>query len=196
MLFRSRIPEETQPRDRNIQWDFEESNLKNAYVETANMTFADGKTVKIDYVTDSASPSHSRVLRVTIPPATAENPERPLKLVVNFPWTPRGTVKALLLSCRIDRPEHLCGAFQILVNTLDKSSYTQEFHPTDKWGVFHSALDNRDTLSFSPLRDMRRSNMRKAAFIFKELPQGVEVRLDDIGISRISRHDLPAFMAE
>ena len=192
-----RSPEEIQPvRDRSIQWDFEESKLKNAYVETDNMTFPAGMSVKIDYPGDSASPSHDHVLRVTIPPATAENPKLPLKLVVNFPWTPRGTVKALVLSCRIDRPESLCGAFQSLVNTLDKSSYTQEFYPTDKWGMFHSALDNRDALSANPLRDVRRSSMRKAIFIFSELPQGVEVRLDDIGISRLSRHDLPAFMAE
>ena len=180
----------------NIQWDFEDAALKNAYAETVNMVFPAGKAVGIDYVADTASPSHSRVLRVTIPPATAEKPELPLKLVVNFPWTPRGTVKSLVLSCRVDRPECLKGAFQMLVNTIDRSSYAQEFFPSDKWERFHSALGNRDAQSANPLRDVRRCNMRKAVFVFRELPRGAEVRLDDIGISRLDCHDLPAFMAE
>ena len=33
-------------------------------------------------------------------------------------------------------------------------------------------------------------------FVFKALPKGIEIRLDDIGISRLRRHDLPAFAAE
>lgn len=181
------------PRIRQI--DFESDVSGKFSVELLNAANS-GTPVRpqIDFPTDIGSPSHNRVLRITVPPVKPEAEGKPIELRIDLPGELHSSIRSLGFAACIDHPEYLAGAFQILSDNRN-SSYTQRFMPGKRWRRIWTALGNPDLYSRRQLRDIYRSRMRRIVFRFRELPEPVTVMIDDIGYSRWQLHTRPEVMA-
>ena len=180
------------PRIREI--DFENGAAGKINVELVG-TSETGASVRpqIDFPTDISSPSHNRVLRITVPPVKPKD-GKPVELRINLPGELRSSIRSLGFAARIDHPEYLEGAFQILSDNRN-NSYTQRFMPGKRWRRIWTSLGNPDLYSRHQLRDIYRSRMRRIVFRFRKLPEPVTVMIDDIGYSRWQLHTRPEVIA-
>jgi|GEM_PF-4532768 len=177
------------PRTKQI--DFENGGSAQVAVEVRNARYTgERKAHAIDYPVDVAAPSRNHVMRITIPPATPEAPDKPIELVINIPGDIRGPMRSLGFSACIDHPEYLEDALQILSDNRN-ASYTQKFTPGKRWRRIWTAFGNPDMYSRTQLHDVYRGRMRRIVFQFRELPGPVAISIDDIGYSRWLLHTRP-----
>ena len=149
---------------------------------------------RIDFPVDSEAPSHDHVLRIVIPAATPEVPEKTIDLQIDVPESLRGSVRAIGFVAKIDHPEYLADALQLLIDSRRGSTYAQKIFPNRRWRMIWTALENPDRSSKTPLHDPNRADTRRIVFRFRQLPEPVTVTIDDIGHSRWSLHTSPEIM--
>lgn len=181
------------PRIRRI--DFENSALNGATVKMNNAVFGSPDAApKIDFPIDGEAPSHDHVLRIVVPPATPQTAEKPIELQIDIPESLRGSVRAIGFAAKVDHPEHLTDAAQILIDTRRGSTYEQKVFPNRHWRAIWTALGNPDRHSKTPLHDPTRADTRRIVFRFRKLPEPVTVTIDDIVHSRWSIHTSPEIL--
>lgn len=177
-----------------VTMDFEDAKLAPASLRVKNAEFGKNEAPEVSFPVDTTSPSRSRVLMIRIPAAKVSAGE--VKVSLDIPGTPRGAVRSLGFACRIDHPEYLSKAFQEVRDTYSKGTYKQRFFPEKNWRRIWTAFGNQDSDSLVKLRDPHRSNLRRIEFRFRELPEPVTIRIDDVAHSRWERHTRPYLSAE
>lgn len=181
------------PRIRRI--DFENAALGEVTVKMNNARFGSPDAApQLDFPVDSEAPSHDHVLRIVIPAATPETPEKTIDLQIDVPESLRGSVRAIGFAAKIDHPEYLAEAQQVLMDSRRGSTYEQMIFPHRRWRMIWTALDNPDRRSKTPLHTPGRADTRRIVFRFRNLPEPVTVMIDDIGHSRWRLHTSPEIM--
>lgn len=177
---------------RIYQFDFENAELGAATVEMRNARFAAADTApQIDFPVDSEAPSHNHVLRIVVPAAAPENPDKTIDLKIDIPVSLRSSMRSIGFAAKVDHPEYLVDAAQILLDSRRGSTYAQPVFPCGHWRRIWTSLSNPDLRSRKPLRDPLSADTRSIVFRFRGLPQPVTVSIDDIGHSRWNLHTSP-----
>ncbi|MBR4222781.1 MAG: beta-N-acetylhexosaminidase [Victivallales bacterium] len=166
--------------DRKIIYDFENGVVEPVYL-TQNGNFQGKITMEVVEL-----PQHGKVLKVSVPPAVANETNPFVRVSIDMPYRISEGCKGLVKDCRLSHLEGFSHSMEYL-NTRNPGPimegnarfWSKKTYADDQWNTTIASLLDKPTEC--DLDDKSLAKTRRISFFFKRLDKSVEIYLDNIG---------------